>query len=410
MRFLSRFCFPLFFFVLAEIPCTFAQRFDHEDKLQFADTIRTIKVWTYIEGDSSYRRYRDAVNSIAEVLNKKGYRVDFVVFEKGKGFSPQEWMNSLIFGLRQDEAFLQVATQIKQDTATGPSNDYHKAVTQPSGQVLILMTRPAVNDSLPVNYFCKASSYLYINWQTPGRTAIVPVYSRKQNLASADLFSVVTYSLGGIPSSKHPVVSVASQAPRKEDRIHMEITLFGGYTFPSKMDIVEGAGANYPGVASFNGGVHYGIEAGFSISRNFDFFLQYRRLGSVVNMNTPEWGKAGPLTLYQNYILPGVNFNFRVNKTLSPYAGITAGTLNIVPDSTNLRDYWYFILGAQAGLKIYLSKWIGLRIQADLLYQMHTDLAPFLFTDILTDTPVNATSNMIQAGISAGLIIRLGEH
>jgi hypothetical protein len=404
-----RYFVPLLLIFLVQGPIARAQRFDQEDKAAFANTVRKIRVWTYIEGDSSYRRYGDAVLTVKEALNRKGYEVIFEVFERGKGESPQVWMNSIVFKLAEDEAFLRVATQVRMDSVSGPSNDYMKAVAQPSGRVLVLMTRPSITDSGRMMYFSKSSSWLYVKRKDPGSYSLVPVYSRSQNLKSGDLVSVVETTLRGIPASRNPVAGTTT-APAREARIRMEFTFFGGYTLPSQMDIEEGVGLNVTGTARFDGGFQFGVETGFSVSKNFDIFVQYRRLSSAFTMDTPEWSPAGTMTLNQNYILAGTNFNFRICKTWSPYAGITAGTINTVPEGAGLRDYWYFILGAQGGVKAYLSKWFGLRIQADLLYQVHTPEAPFLFTSKPADKSVNAISNMVQAGISAGIILRIGSY
>jgi hypothetical protein len=110
----------------------------------------------------------------------------------------------------------------------------------------------------------------------------------------------------------------------------------------------------------------------------------------------------------QNYILFGTNYNFRINKTISPYAGISLGSLNLVPADNYFRDVWYFALGTQGGVKFYVSKRIGLRLQADLCYSVHAIKATFLYSDDVThNVPVDAVSNMLQVGFSGGLIIRL---
>jgi hypothetical protein len=195
----------------------------------------------------------------------------------------------------------------------------------------------------------------------------------------------------------------------KKDRVAIEIALFGGYTFTSEMDVAGGTGSNFPGTATFNGNGQYGLEIGLGISKRIDIVLQYRRLGSNVDVITSGEPETGSLTINQNYILAGLNYNFRVSKVFSPFAGFSLGGLNGVPHGDDLRDYWYFVSGAQGGVKYYLSKVIGLRVQAEILYQMHTSQAPFLYTNNPSDKSVEATSNMLQPGISAGLIIRLGE-
>ena len=409
MNKVSKQCLVALILLLAVSHNTWSQRLDYEDKLFFADSVQKIKVWTYIEGDTSYRSYQDAIRSAAQTLNRKGYIADILEYKTGQGLTPQAWMQKIISGLKKNEAFLEIPTRIVSEDAVITQGPNMKTVTNTKGAVMISLNTPQLTDSVQKNTSCMASSRLYVNWQVRDRNALVPVYSRKQSLESGDIYPAVKFTLGGIPSSKHPVVILSSSSKNQGD-FPVEIILSGGYTFPSKMNITEGSGGNYPGVATFAGNVQYGLELGLPLSRNIDIFLKYQRLGTFVKMNTPVWGEAGSLTINHNYILSGINFNFRVNRTLSPFAGVTLGTLNIVPNGTDLRDYWYFILGAQGGMKVYLSRWFGLRFQAEILYQLHTDRAPFLFSDNQTDIPVDARSNMIQAGISAGVIFRLGNR
>jgi hypothetical protein len=250
---------------------------------------------------------------------------------------------------------------------------------------------------------------LYVNWKIPSRSEFVPVYSKEQKLESGDIYVAVTHTLGGIPASKHPAVIPASPDTLKNNRVSVEITLFGGYTLSSKMDVLEESGPTdlYP--ANFSGSLQYGIEIGTGVSKNFDVNIQYRRLSTDVDVNTPLRKNAGSLTMNQNYMLFGTNFNLRVSKVISPYTGISLGGLNIVPEDDYFRSVWYFIIGVQAGTKFYLSKRIGLRLQAEVLYQVHPVKASFLYSDdVYKNIPIDAMSNMLQFGFSAGFILRLG--
>lgn len=176
------------------------------------------------------------------------------------------------------------------------------------------------------------------------------------------------------------------------------------------MDVLEEAGSTNLCEAKFDGNGQYGLNIGMGISKNIDLTIQYRRLGTLVDVNTPLRKNAGPLTMNQNYMLFGTDFNYRVSKVISPYAGISLGALNIVPKDKYFRAVWYFIVGAQGGIKFYLTRRIGLQLQAEILYQAHPVKASFLYSDdVRRNIPIDAMSNMIQAGVSAGFILRLGK-
>jgi hypothetical protein len=386
MKPLTRLKILVLFLILAGTRTGFAQRFDSHDKIYFADSVKTIKVWTYVEGDKSFRHYQEAINSTTVALNKKGYLVDIIAFETGKGIPAQIWENNIISELKNGEAFLEISTQIKK---------YDK--------------RDRVNPSETMIRDEKGRDIFAQDWQGISRNSFVPVYSKTRKLESGDIYFAVASTLSDIPGSKHPAITTTLSDTIRNNKIPIEISLFGGYTFPSKMDILEESGSTSLYTAKFSGNLQYGLEIGFGITKSIDINIQYRRLGTVVDVNTPIQEKTGSLTINQNYMLAGTNFNFRVSKVISPYAGICLGALNMVPADNYFRDVWYFIIGVQGGTKFYISRRIGLRLQAEVLYQMHPQKAPFLYSDDAThNTPVDAMSHMLQVGLSAGFILRLG--
>jgi len=70
--------------------------------------------------------------------------------------------------------------------------------------------------------------------------------------------------------------------------------------------------------------------------------------------------------------------------------------------------YGILTLSPQVGLKLYLSKVIGLRFQAYGSYQVHPRKATFLYSDYSFSNIWDAWSNMLQIGLSGGVIFRIG--
>jgi hypothetical protein len=408
MNNLVRFGVFVFLFLVAGSRIGLAQRFDYEDKVHFADSVKRIKMWTYVEGDRSFRRYQDALKAATIALNDKGYQVDVIAYEIGKGISAQEWENKIISDLKKDEAFLELSTQIRKNESIGRAIPSGSVITNEKGVVIFSQDWHDVTDSGQTNYTSKAFLKMFVNWNIPLRSSLVPVYSKVKSLESTNIYSAVTYTTSGIPVSKHPVVTMKSDT-LKAIKVPIEIQVFGGYTFSSKMDVIEQSTPNNLHSANFGGNVHYGLEIGLGISKSMDLFISYQRMGELVNVNTPRQEKVGSVTINSNYMLAGTNYNFRINKLISPYIGVSLGSLNMVPSDSFYIDFWYFIVGAQGGVKFYFSKRIGLNIRAEVLYQVHPTRAPFLYSDdIYHNTPVSAMSNMIQVGVSGGFIIRLG--
>ena len=69
----------------------------------------------------------------------------------------------------------------------------------------------------------------------------------------------------------------------------------------------------------------------------------------------------------QNYYLIGFTKNFRANKVASPFVGFNLGGMYLAPKSTEYYSYWFFAMGIDAGVKLYLSKRVGFRLQAQLM-------------------------------------------
>ena len=74
--------FLLVSLLMIRIEGSFAQRFDHEDRMRFADSVTRVIVWTYLPGDTGFQGYRDAVTALKMTLNKKGYEAIVVMYDK----------------------------------------------------------------------------------------------------------------------------------------------------------------------------------------------------------------------------------------------------------------------------------------------------------------------------------------
>jgi hypothetical protein len=385
----------------------YSQRFDHADKIAFADSVRKIKVWTYISRDSLYRYHGQALESITAKLSSKGYIVVPVSFDPAGRMSAKAWKDSIISRLSSREAFLEMATEVKRDKKPRVSNRQVKTVISPSGEALATQNSQMDIDTSTAVVSSRVMSQLYLRRTVTLNELPVPAYSRVEELESKDIGQAAAYTLNGVPASKHPSLTPVSAG---QVRVHAEFTAFGGYVAPSSMGVDEGSGTPKYGEASYAWNGHYGLEIGMGITRNIDVIGQYRREVSMVNVNTPVAATYGEITMALNYLLFGMNYNFRINDVFTQYLGITLGGVNTVPRDKYFRDVWYLVVGAQGGVKFYLSRYIGLRLQAELLYQVHAIDAPFLYSMNVFNIPVDAQTNMLQWGFSGGFIFRLGEY
>jgi len=185
----------------------------------------------------------------------------------------------------------------------------------------------------------------------------------------------------------------------------VEITPFGGYVFAGTM-----YGTN--GNAWIQDNAQYGGIISFGVSRSVDIDLLYNRsdtkcdityTGTYYNNLSYE---TVPLSI--NYMHVGFTKNFRVNPMVSPFFGLNLGACDFAPKN-NYSDQWFFSMGLNAGAKIYFSKVIGLRLQAQGMMPLQgTAFSMFVGTGG-SGGGLSVYSTLFQFGFTGGLIFRIGK-
>lgn len=182
---------------------------------------------------------------------------------------------------------------------------------------------------------------------------------------------------------------------------HFEITPFGGYVFPSTWHASSGS-------LYFNGNAQYGGMLSLGASRVMDFDLIYNRIDTKADVTGYYASDQVPVSM--NYWMLGGTKNFRVSQVVSPFIGFNLGGCVMSPKATDKYDYsnynyWFFAMGADAGVKIYFSKVLGIRLQGQILIPVQS--AGFYFSG--GGSSVYLTSTLVQGGFTGGLIFRIGE-
>jgi len=186
----------------------------------------------------------------------------------------------------------------------------------------------------------------------------------------------------------------------------VEITPFGGYVFPATLQ-AEGGDVRFLGNAQYGGMISIGV------SRVMDVDLIYNRIDTKGEVNVYDWSyysyKEIPVSI--NYMLLGFTKNFRVNPVVSPFVGLNLGATLFYPKETDGNKYqasWFFAMGLNGGAKVYFSKRVGLRLQAQMLVPVQgTGFYLFAGTGG-SGGGVSVYSTMVQFGFTGGLIFRLG--
>ena len=184
----------------------------------------------------------------------------------------------------------------------------------------------------------------------------------------------------------------------------VEVTPFGGYVFGGTM---QGNTAE----AHIIGNAQYGGIISIAVSRVVDFDLLYNRSDTKAQLN--YFSVAGGIPVSQeipisiNYMHIGFTKNFRVNPAVSPFIGFNMGACLFYPKET-YSDSWFFSMGINAGAKVYFSKRVGLRLQAQGLVPIQGTAFALFAGSGGSGGSVSVYSTLFQFGFTGGLIFRLG--
>ncbi len=379
-----------------------SQSADWDQRVAFAEQIRNIRYVAYIRGDQAYRCYTDAITSIEDQLSHKGYTYTRVYFNPSSGQNFDVWKQFQIRSLPAGEAFLEVQVTSGIDSSATGVNTGTVLIQDGNGNVYMQHEiRPGTADMIKYQSSSEAKIYLK---PADSLSNIEIFYSKKASVGSASAGDAAARSLRGITSSHHPAAKPKPVYLNSGGKTRIEFVIFGGYCAGAQIRVTEGT-------AMFEPGPDYGLEMMVNVYKGLDVAVGYKREDTFADVDSPKYPKEGDLALSNNYILLGAIYRFFQNKSLQPYLGFDFGSVNVVPKDKFFRDVWYFAIGGRAGCNWYVNKFLGFRLQTQLLYQVHPKDAPFLYSDELREMPypVNADQNLPQFDVTFGLVFRLGK-
>ena len=181
----------------------------------------------------------------------------------------------------------------------------------------------------------------------------------------------------------------------------VEITPFGGYVFPARWNAANGS-------VYFDGNAQYGGMLSYGVSDAVDFDLIYNRIDTKLTPQVIGYSYDA-IPLSQNYYMVGITKNFRVSDVASPFVGMNLGGVYLAPKTSQYNDYWFFAMGVDAGVKVYFSKVVGLRLQAQLMMPIQGGGLSFYYGSGGGGSNVYVTSTLLDFGFTGGLIFRIGK-
>jgi len=184
----------------------------------------------------------------------------------------------------------------------------------------------------------------------------------------------------------------------------VEITPFGGYVFPGTLNADGGS-------VYFRGNGQYGGMVSIGVSRVIDVDLIYNRIDTKADVNIYNWNYSYnydvvPVSI--NYMHIGFTKNFRINQVVSPFVGFSLGSCLVYPKA-DYQSAWFFSMGITGGAKIYFSKRVGIRLQAQALAPIQGSGFYMFAGSGGSGGGVSVYSTLVQFGFTGGIIFRLGK-
>ena len=189
---------------------------------------------------------------------------------------------------------------------------------------------------------------------------------------------------------------------RKYDLPKFEITPFTGYMFGGYMNV-------YQGQITIDNAQNYGLSFVYTVPYKQGIQLEVLWLmhQSALNLQKPGEREVNKLfDINTHYIQIGGIYGKR-KKNVMPFGSISFGTTLFSPHSVRYSDEWQFSMTIGAGIKFYLSKHVGLRLQARALLPFYWGTGSVWCGTGGCSLGYGSTSIMLQGDFTAGLMITL---
>ena len=227
---------------------------------------------------------------------------------------------------------------------------------------------------------------------------------------------LLTFLITGLCSHSTATEKDSQQQPQRVVVVHQSYTphlRVNGYTFYAFDDKVD---SYYSSTEYFNGKIKGGFQWGggleYMMAPVQSVELSYLRMDSNAPM---EYFKNGiqytDFDVATNYILLGGNRYFPSGGKVEPYAGLQAGVavFNITnPDNGKSDNATKFAWGLKAGLNIWASEKVGIKMQTGLISAVQAAGGGLYFGTGGGGASVNAYSTFYQFYVGGGLTFNMG--
>jgi len=192
----------------------------------------------------------------------------------------------------------------------------------------------------------------------------------------------------------------------------LRLHLYTGYAFDDKVDSYYSTTSYFEG--TIKGGFEYGGGLEYMLHPAYGIELSYLRLDSKAPItyydNTLAGVTSAEFEVASNYVLVGANRYLVINPKLEPYAGLQLGMsiFNVEnPETGKSGNTTKFSWGLKAGLNIWASEKVGIKLQASLLSAVQSIGGGLYFGTGGAGAGVSSYSTFYQWNLGGGLVFKL---
>jgi hypothetical protein len=203
--------------------------------------------------------------------------------------------------------------------------------------------------------------------------------------------------------------SIQQSAPLKKPAFRLNA--YASYAFDDKVDSYYSATEYFEG--TIKGGFEYGGGLEFMLRETYGVEFTYLRLDSKAPLTYYDnVVKNTTFDLASNFLMLGGNRYLKMNPKLEPYAGIQLGMViyNVEnPDNGKSGSATKFAWGLKAGVNIWATEKVGIKIQAGLISAVQSVGGGLYFGTGGAGAGVASYSTIYQFTVGGGLTFNLGK-
>jgi hypothetical protein len=190
----------------------------------------------------------------------------------------------------------------------------------------------------------------------------------------------------------------------------IRLHVYGAYAFDDKVESYSSSTSYFEG--KIKGGFEYGGGLEYMLRPAYGIEFTYLRFDTKAPMTWYDIGvQSAELDVATNYLMLGANRYMAINPKIEPYAGLQMGMsiYNIENPSTgNSGNATKFTWGLKAGLNIWVSEKIGIKLQGGLLSAVQAVGGGLYFGTGGAGAGVSGYSTFYQFTLGGGIIVNLG--